>query len=127
MQRAPFISIGLLLLAGLTSDLARSDELKDLYFGEALYYAHQGDYFGALERLDTEVRQHVAVDERQLPANLRVTHKSLFDGTLQGIHRTDRDAFSFQGHPEASPGPQDCEYLFDQFVEMMEEARGGKG
>jgi hypothetical protein len=53
MQRAPFISIGLLLLAGLATDLARSDELKDLYFGEAIYYAHQGDFFAALERLDT--------------------------------------------------------------------------
>jgi tetratricopeptide (TPR) repeat protein len=66
MPRAPFISIGLLLLAGLTSDLARSDELKDLYFGEALYYAHQGDFFGALERLDTEVRQHRDIDEPEL-------------------------------------------------------------
>ena len=66
MRRAPFISIGLLLLAGLVTELARSDELKDLYFGEALYYAHQGDYFGALERLDTEVRQHRDIDEPEL-------------------------------------------------------------
>jgi tetratricopeptide (TPR) repeat protein len=66
MQRAPFISIGLLLLASLATDLARSDELKDLYFGEALYYAHQGDFFGALERLDTEVRQHRDIDEPEL-------------------------------------------------------------
>ncbi|MDU9508189.1 glutamine amidotransferase-related protein, partial [Escherichia coli] len=57
-----------------------------------------------------------AVDEAALPANLRVTHKSLFDGTLQGIHRTDKPAFSFQGHPEASPGPHDAAPLFDHFI-----------
>jgi predicted negative regulator of RcsB-dependent stress response len=66
MARAPFAWIGLFLFASLATDAARSDELKDLYFGEALYYAHQGDFFGALERLDTEVRQHSAVDEREL-------------------------------------------------------------
>ena len=49
-----------------------------------------------------------AVDESTLPANLKVTHRSLFDGTNQGIHRTDKPAFSFQGHPETSPGPHDC-------------------
>jgi carbamoyl-phosphate synthase small subunit len=61
-----------------------------------------------------------AVDEATLPANLRPTHVSLFDGTLQGLARTDRPAFCFQGHPEASPGPQDIAYLFDRFVELME-------
>ena len=61
-----------------------------------------------------------AVDAESLPANLRVTHISLFDQTLQGIERTDRPAFSFQGHPEASPGPQDIGYLFDRFVASME-------
>ncbi|MDU7333374.1 MAG: glutamine-hydrolyzing carbamoyl-phosphate synthase small subunit, partial [Klebsiella pneumoniae] len=61
-----------------------------------------------------------AVDETTLPANLRVTHKSLFDGTLQGIHRTDKPAFSFQGHPEASPGPHDAAPLFDHFIELIE-------
>ncbi|MEH2762281.1 glutamine-hydrolyzing carbamoyl-phosphate synthase small subunit, partial [Klebsiella pneumoniae] len=61
-----------------------------------------------------------AVDEATLPANLRVTHKSLFDGTLQGIHRTDKPAFSFQGHPEASPGPHDAAPLFDHFIELIE-------
>ena len=66
MHRAPFATIGLFLFAYLATDVARSDELKDLYFGEALYYAHQGDYFGALERLDTEVQQHADVDEREL-------------------------------------------------------------
>ncbi|PWV73012.1 glutamine-hydrolyzing carbamoyl-phosphate synthase small subunit [Halomonas sp. A11-A] len=60
-----------------------------------------------------------AADEASLPANVRATHRSLFDGTLQGIERTDRPAFSFQGHPEASPGPRDVAPLFDRFVEMM--------
>jgi carbamoyl-phosphate synthase small subunit len=60
-----------------------------------------------------------AVDEGTLPANLRATHKSLFDGSLQGIHRTDKPAFSFQGHPEASPGPHDADTLFDHFIELM--------
>ena len=62
-----------------------------------------------------------AVDASTLPANLRVTHVSLFDGSLQGIARTDCPAFSFQGHPEASPGPHDVGYLFDRFVGMMRE------
>jgi carbamoyl-phosphate synthase small subunit len=60
-----------------------------------------------------------AVDEKTLPATLRPTHVSLFDGTLQGLARTDRPAFSFQGHPEASPGPHDIDYLFDRFVALM--------
>ncbi|OWQ50107.1 carbamoyl-phosphate synthase small subunit [Stenotrophomonas maltophilia] len=64
-----------------------------------------------------------AVDEASLPANLRVTHRSLFDGTNQGIARTDVPAFSFQGHPEASPGPHDVGPLFDRFVTMMAEAK----
>ena len=64
-----------------------------------------------------------AVDEASLPSNLRVTHKSLFDGTLQGIERTDKAAFSFQGHPEASPGPHDVEPLFDRFIEAMAKSR----
>ena len=62
-----------------------------------------------------------AVDEPSLPANLRPTHVSLFDGTLQGLARTDKPAFCFQGHPEASPGPHDIGYLFDRFVTLMEE------
>ena len=65
-----------------------------------------------------------AADEKTLPANVRVTHKSLFDGTCQGIERTDKQAFSFQGHPEASPGPHEVGYLFDRFVQMMELKRG---
>lgn len=60
-----------------------------------------------------------AVDAATLPANLRSTHVSLFDGSLQGIARTDAPAFSFQGHPEASPGPHDMRYLFDRFIQMM--------
>jgi len=60
-----------------------------------------------------------AVDEKSLPANLRATHISLFDGTLQGLQRTDQPAFSFQGHPEASPGPHDTAYLFDRFIALM--------
>ena len=61
-----------------------------------------------------------AVDEKSLPATLRPTHVSLFDGTLQGLARTDRPAFCFQGHPEASPGPHDIGYLFDRFVALMQ-------
>ena len=64
-----------------------------------------------------------AVDETTLPANVRVTHRSLFDGTNQGIARTDVPAFSFQGHPEASPGPTDVGPLFDRFVTLMAEAK----
>ncbi|MBB1313955.1 MULTISPECIES: glutamine-hydrolyzing carbamoyl-phosphate synthase small subunit [Aliivibrio] len=62
-----------------------------------------------------------AADEETLPENLRATHKSLFDGTLQGIHRTDKPAFSFQGHPEASPGPHDAAPLFDHFIELIQQ------
>ncbi len=64
-----------------------------------------------------------AVDEASLPSNLRATHKSLFDGTLQGIERTDKVAFSFQGHPEASPGPHDVAPLFDRFIAAMAKRR----
>ena len=64
-----------------------------------------------------------AVDEESLLANLRATHVSLFDGTLQGLARTDRPAFCFQGHPEASPGPHDIDYLFERFVALMGQPR----
>ncbi len=64
-----------------------------------------------------------AVDEDTLPENLKATHKSLFDGSLQGIHRTDKPAFSFQGHPEASPGPHDAAPLFDHFIELIEQRK----
>ena len=62
-----------------------------------------------------------AADPATLPANVKITHVSLFDGSLQGIARTDKPAFSFQGHPEASPGPHEMSYLFDQFVRLMDE------
>ncbi len=62
-----------------------------------------------------------AADEKTLPENLRATHVSLFDGSLQGIHRTDKPAFSFQGHPEASPGPHDAAPLFDHFIELIKQ------
>jgi carbamoyl-phosphate synthase small subunit len=64
-----------------------------------------------------------AVDEDSLPANMRATHRSLFDGSLQGIALTDAPAFSFQGHPEAAPGPHDVAALFDRFIEMMHASR----
>ncbi|MEO5692967.1 MAG: glutamine-hydrolyzing carbamoyl-phosphate synthase small subunit [Usitatibacter sp.] len=64
-----------------------------------------------------------AVDEKTLPANVRATHRSLFDGSLQGIEFTDKPAYSFQGHPEASPGPREMAYLFDKFVDMMAKKR----
>jgi carbamoyl-phosphate synthase small subunit len=73
--------------------------------------------------LITSQNHGFAVDPASLPGNCKVTHVSLFDGTLQGFRRTDRPAFCFQGHPEASPGPHDIGYLFDRFVKMMEEAR----
>ncbi|MEZ9876255.1 glutamine-hydrolyzing carbamoyl-phosphate synthase small subunit [Vibrio breoganii] len=67
-----------------------------------------------------------AADEETLPANLRATHKSLFDGSLQGIHRTDKPAFSFQGHPEASPGPHDAAPLFDHFIDLINQFASNK-
>ena len=60
-----------------------------------------------------------AVDEESLPKNIKITHKSLFDGTLQGIRITDKDAFGFQGHPEASPGPHDLMYIFNDFIKTL--------
>ncbi|HEX4976203.1 MAG TPA: carbamoyl-phosphate synthase small subunit, partial [Pseudomonadales bacterium] len=61
-----------------------------------------------------------AVEENNLPAHLQVTHRSLFDGSVQGLARTDKPAFGFQGHPEASPGPHDSQALFDQFIQFMQ-------
>ena len=63
------------------------------------------------------------IDENSLPANVRVTHRSLFDGTVQGIELTDQVAFSFQGHPEASPGPHDVAYLFDKFIASLKASK----
>jgi len=66
-----------------------------------------------------------AVDETSLPANVRATHRSLFDGSLQGLHYTDKSVFGFQGHPEASPGPHDAAGLFDHFIELIKIHRKG--
>ncbi len=75
--------------------------------------------------LITSQNHGFAVDEASLPANIRATHRSLFDGSLQGLRFTDRPAFGFQGHPEASPGPHDIAALFDEFVALMGGARRG--
>ena len=71
--------------------------------------------------LITSQNHGFAVDPHSLPSNLKVTHVSLFDGSIQGLARTDRPAFCFQGHPEASPGPHELVYLFDRFIELMAE------
>ena len=88
-------------------------------------FGHHGANHPVLDKdtghvLITSQNHGFAVDPASLPPNVRVTHVSLFDGSLQGIARTDRPAFSFQGHPEASPGPHDVGYLFDRFVKSME-------
>ena len=75
--------------------------------------------------LITSQNHGFAIDDSTLPSNLVATHRSLFDGTLQGVARTDRDAFSFQGHPEASPGPHDVQYLFERFTAVMHRRRAG--
>ena len=89
-------------------------------------FGHHGANHPVLDKdtgqvLITSQNHGFAVDPASLPANVRLTHVSLFDGSLQGIARTDRPAFSFQGHPEASPGPHDVAYLFDRFVKLMEQ------
>jgi carbamoyl-phosphate synthase small subunit len=88
-------------------------------------FGHHGANHPVLDKdtgqvLITSQNHGFAVDPASLPGNVRVTHVSLFDGTLQGIARTDRPAFGFQGHPEASPGPHDMGHLFDRFIRMME-------
>ena len=91
---------------------------------EKMKFGHHGANH-PVQDLDTQVvmitsQNHgFAVEENSLPATLRATHKSLFDGSLQGIERTDKKAFSFQGHPEASPGPRDVAPLFDRFIENI--------
>jgi carbamoyl-phosphate synthase small subunit len=90
-------------------------------------FGHHGANHPVLDRdtgqvLITSQNHGFAVDAASLPVNVRITHVSLFDGSLQGIARTDRPAFSFQGHPEASPGPHDLRYLFDRFVKLMEKS-----
>ncbi|WP_092020863.1 glutamine-hydrolyzing carbamoyl-phosphate synthase small subunit [Marinobacter zhejiangensis] len=75
------------------------------------------------EVMITSQNHGFAVDETTLPDNIEATHKSLFDGTLQGIRRTDKPAYSFQGHPEASPGPHDVAPLFDEFIQLMKASK----
>jgi carbamoyl-phosphate synthase small subunit len=89
-------------------------------------FGHHGANHPVLDRetgrvVITSQNHGFAVDAATLPHNVRITHVSLFDGSLQGIARTDRPAFSFQGHPEASPGPHDLAYLFDRFVKAIEQ------
>ena len=91
-------------------------------------FGHHGAIDPVLVRVSgqlliTSQNHGFAVDPASLPDNVRVTHVSLFDGSLQGMQRTDRRAFSFQGHPEASPGPHDIGYLFDRFVAQMAEGK----
>lgn len=88
-------------------------------------FGHHGANHPVLDKntgrvMITSQNHGFAVDSETLPANVKVTHTSLFDGTLQGIARTDKPAFSFQGHPEASPGPGDIAYLFDNFIKLMQ-------
>jgi carbamoyl-phosphate synthase small subunit len=80
---------------------------------------HPVEDIAAQRVMITSQNHGFAVDEESLPGNLAVTHRSLFDGSLQGIERTDKPAFGFQGHPEASPGPHDAAALFDRFIAMM--------
>lgn len=80
---------------------------------------HPVQDLGTGQVMITSQNHGFAVDEASLPDHLEATHKSLFDGSLQGVQRTDCPAFSFQGHPEASPGPHDVAHLFDQFIELM--------
>jgi carbamoyl-phosphate synthase small subunit len=91
-------------------------------------FGHHGANHPVLDRdsgqvLITSQNHGFAVDPASLPDTVRVTHVSLFDGSLQGMQRTDRRAFSFQGHPEASPGPHDIGYLFDRFVAQMAQSK----
>ena len=72
----------------------------------------------------TSQNHNFAVDKYSLPGELRVTHISLFDGSLQGLHHRSKPAFSFQGHPEASPGAQDAYPLFNHFINLLERATG---
>ena len=90
-----------------------------------LKFGHRGANHPVQDRqsgrvMITSQNHGFAVDAATLPKNARITHLSLFDGTLQGFELTDKPAFCFQGHPEASPGPHDVDYLFDRFVAMME-------
>jgi carbamoyl-phosphate synthase small subunit len=88
-------------------------------------FGHHGANHPVLDKdtgqvLITSQNHGFAVEASTLPRNVRITHVSLFDGSLQGIEFTDKPAFGFQGHPEASPGPHDLAFLFDRFTRMME-------
>ena len=83
---------------------------------------HPVQDLGTEQVMITSQNHGFAVDEESLPDNLKATHRSLFDGSLQGIHRIDKPAFGFQGHPEASPGPHDIAPVFDHFIELIEES-----
>ena len=92
---------------------------------EKMKFGHHGanhpvQDLASKEVMITSQNHGFAVSEKALPSNLRATHKSLFDDSLQGIERTDKQAFSFQGHPEASPGPHDVAPLFDRFIDIMQ-------
>ena len=95
---------------------------------EKMKFGHHGANH-PVQDLDSQVvmissQNHgFAVDEKTLPNNVIATHRSLFDGSLQGLHRTDKPAFGFQGHPEASPGPHDVAPVFDHFIELIEQRR----
>ncbi len=84
---------------------------------------HPVQDLGSGKVMITSQNHGFAVSDENLPSSLRATHKSLFDGSLQGVERTDGRAFGFQGHPEASPGPHDLKPLFDRFMEMMTQRR----
>lgn len=96
---------------------------------EKMKFGHHGANHPVQEMLAglvmiTSQNHSFAVDESTLPDDVETTHRSLFDGTLQGIHHKTKPAFSFQGHPEASPGPQDAAPLFDHFIDLLEQATG---
>jgi len=93
---------------------------------QKMKFGHHGANHPVLEMdsgrvLITSQNHGFCVDEASLPGDLRATHRSLFDGTLQGIRHTEKPAFGFQGHPEASPGPHDVSGLFGQFAALMEQ------
>ncbi len=128
-------AIGELVETGLpTFGICLGHQLLSLASGAAtvkMSHGHHGANHPVKDLRDgrviiTSQNHGFAVDQRSLPNCLEATHVSLFDGSLQGVRRTDRPAFGFQGHPEASPGPKDCEYLFDHFIELMNDARDGR-
>ena len=90
-----------------------------------LKFGHHGANHPVLDHADGMIlissqNHNFALGETDLPKNIRISHRSLFDNTIQGIELTDCPAFAFQGHPEASPGPHEGEYLFDKFLKMIQ-------